>query len=231
MREVTLRVRHHGEPESDVSANYPNVTIRSVSSLTGSAQQRKRIVELRGPEADVAGFLEEFGAAESVVEVEPYSPLSADRVLVGATYDSYTWDSIAQRVADLGVHYRVGTVIRAGWEHWTFYLEAEDDLDALVDSLESAGNTVELVRNVSFGDPENPDPLALSSMLEDLTERQQEVLATAIGLGYYDRAADTAIEDVAAEHDVATSTTWEHLVAAEETVMAELGEFLRSRGR
>lgn len=230
MREVTLRIRHRGEPESDVSVDYPNVTIRSVSSLTGGGQERKRIVELRGPEGEVEAFLESFEKSDPVLDVERYSPLSADRVLVGVTYDSYTWDSIAQRVSDFGVHYRVGTIIKAGWEHWTFYLDEGDDLQALVDSLEAAGNDVELARDVSLDALDGHEHFALSKIADELTDRQREVLATAIEMGYYEQGNTTSIEDVGAELGLASTTTWEHLSRAEKKVMEELGEYLTSRG-
>ncbi|MFC7166300.1 helix-turn-helix domain-containing protein [Halospeciosus flavus] len=230
MREVTLRVRHHGEPESDVSATHPNVTIRSVSSLTGTAAERKRIVELRGPAEEIASFLEAFEDADPVLAVEPFSPLDNDRVFVGVTFDSYKWDSIAQRLADHGVHYRVGTTIRGGWEHWTLYLGDDDSLPDIVASLEQAGNDTELVRDVSLDEVESHEHLTFSRILDQLTERQREVLATAIGCGYYESNADVAIADVADNLDIAPTTTWEHLVRAEEKVMTEVGDHLSSRG-
>jgi predicted DNA binding protein len=230
MREVTLRVRHHGEPESDVSADHPAVTLRSVSSLSGSAAERKRIVEARGPAAETEAFLTEFAAAPSVKAAERLSPLDNDRVFVAVTYDTYQWDSIAQRLADHGVHYRAGTTIRAGWEHWTLYLEADDDLSAVVDSLEAAGNDTELLRDVVLDELDGGEHLALSRMLEDLTDRQREVLAVATGMGYYDEGSDVRVEDIADEMGLAGTTTWEHLSRAEETVMAEVGEHLAARG-
>ncbi len=57
MREVTLRIRHHGEPESEVSAQFPMVTIQSVSALTGSTAERKRIYKIIGPEKDINEFI------------------------------------------------------------------------------------------------------------------------------------------------------------------------------
>ncbi|SEW09395.1 helix-turn-helix domain-containing protein [Halobacterium jilantaiense] len=230
MREVTLRVRHHGEPESDVSADHPDLTLRSVSSLSGSAAERKRIVEARGPADEIRAFLEEFAAASSVKSAEPLSPLDNDRVFVAVTYDSYQWDSIAQRLADHGVHYRVGTTIRAGWEHWTLYLEEDDDLSAVVDSLEAAGNDTELMRDVALDEVDGEEHLALSRILEDLTDRQREVLAMATGMGYYDEGSDVRVEDIADEIGLAGTTTWEHLSRAEEKVMAEVGEYLAARG-
>lgn len=230
MREVTLRVRHHGEPESDVSADYPSVTLRSVSSLSGSAAERKRIIEARGPADETEAFFAEFADAEPVLDVERLSPLENDRVFVAVTYDSYQWDSIARRLADHGVHYRVGTTIRAGWEHWTLYLDEDDDLGAVVDSLEAAGNDTELVRDVSLNELDGEEHLALSRMLEDLTDRQREVLAIATGMGYYDEGSDVRVEDIADEVGLAGTTTWEHLSRAEEKVMAEVGEYLAARG-
>ena len=230
MREVTLRVRHHGEPESDVSADHPAVTLRSVSSLSGSAAERKRIVEARGPAAEIEAFLEEFVAAPSVKAAERLSPLENDRVFVAVTYDTYQWDSIAQRLADHGVHYRVGTTIRAGWEHWTLYLAEDDDLGAVVDSLEAAGNDTELMRDVALDELDGEEHLALSRMLEDLTDRQREVLAMATSMGYYDEGSDLRVEDIADGMGLAGTTTWEHLSRAEEKVMAEVGEYLAARG-
>lgn len=230
MREVTLRVRHHGEPESDVSADHPDVTLRSVSSLSGSAAERKRIVELRGPPGETEAFLEKFRAADPVKDVELFSPLDDDRAFVGVTYDSDQWDSIAQRLSDHGVHYRVGTTIREGWESWTLYLGEDDDLASIVASLEDAGNDTELVRDVSLDELDGEEHLALSRMVEDLTDRQREVLAIATDAGYYDDGSDVRVEDIAQELGLAQTTTWEHLSRAEEKVMSEIGDYLAARG-
>ncbi|MFB6270230.1 MAG: helix-turn-helix domain-containing protein [Halobacterium sp.] len=231
MREVTLRVRHHGEPESDVSANHPEVTLRSVSSLSGSGAERKRIVEARGPAREVEAFFDEFGAADPVKDVELLSPLDNDRVFVGVTFDTYQWDSIAQRLTDHNVHYRAGTTIRAGWEHWTLYLDEDDDLSTIVDSLEAAGNDTELVRDVALDDLDGEEHLALSRMVDSLTDRQLEVLALATDAGYYDEGSDVTVEDIADELGLAQTTTWEHLSRAEEKVMSEVGEHIAARGR
>ncbi|GGL61220.1 helix-turn-helix domain-containing protein [Halocalculus aciditolerans] len=230
MREVTLRIRHQGQPESEVSRAHPDVTLRSVSSLTGSAAERKRIVELTGPAGEVAAFLDEFGNAEPVLDVEPFSPLTNDRVFAGVTIDFYRWDSIAQRLTDLGVHYRMGTTIKDGWEHWTLYLDDDDSLSDIVGSIEDAGNTAELLRDVSLEEVEGREHLALSRMLDDLTDRQREVLSVAIDLGYYEPGADVAVKDIGDAVGIAPTTAWEHLVRAEGKVMDEVGEHITSHG-
>jgi predicted DNA binding protein len=230
MREVTLRVRHHGEPESDISAEHPSITLRSVSSMTGSAAERKRIIEITGPESSIEAFLDDFAAADAVLDVDPLTPLDVGRVLVAITYDSYRWDSISQRLTDMGVHYRTGTTITAGWERWTVYLDDCDDLNEIVASLERAGNDTDLVRNVELGELTEQEQLEFSRVLHELTRRQREVLGTAIELGYYRAKKETSIEDIADEVGIASTTAWEHLARAETKVMEEVGKHFTSAG-
>lgn len=228
MKEVTLSVRHRGEPESDISADYPDVTLRSISSLTGSAAERKRIVELTGPSSSIESFLEDFERADPILAVEPLTALDAPRVLVKFTYDSERWDSISERLTDLGIHYRTGTVIVAGWERWTVYLEADDDLSEIVDALERAGNDVNVVRSVELSETEldASRQLELSRIVDTLTPRQREILRTAISSGYYQRNRSTSIEDISESVGIAPSTAWEHLTLAEEKVMEEVSAYL-----
>jgi predicted DNA binding protein len=227
MREVTLRLRHHGEPESDISEKYPDITLESASSMTGSAAERKRIIEITGPADSIEGFLDDFEAADPVLDVTPLTSFDAARVAVAITYDSYQWDSISQRLSDMGIHHRTGTTITAGWERWTVYVEDGDDVSEIIESLERAGNDAELVRDVALSDLDGQSHLELFEILEDeLTPRQLEVLKTAIDLGYYRPKVDVTIEDISDEVGIAPTTTWEHLARAEHKVMDEIGEYL-----
>lgn len=230
MREVVLLIRHRGEPESDISAAYPEVTLRSRSSLAGTEASRKRIIELSGPPDRVTAFIEEFGAAEPITEVEPLSPLGRDRVFVAMTYDATQWDSIAERLSDIGVLHRNGTVIKGGWERWTLYLEADDDLSAIVDHLEAAGNDTQLRRDVELSQVRASDQLDLTQLARELTARQTEVLTTAIELGYYEANRDTSIEDIGDAVGISRTTAWEHLNRAERKIMEEIQAFLETRG-
>ena len=228
MREVTLHIRHNGEPECEVSARYPEVTLRSVSSMTGRTTERKRIIEVRGPTADIEGFISAFREADSVIEAEPLSPLAGDHAYVALVVDAATWDSISERLSDLGIHYRNGTTITGGVERWTLYLGPDDDLSAVMRSLERGGNEVTLARNVALSEIERPPQLELTRFLEDLTDRQTEVLATAIEMGYYDHAGGIGVEEVADALDLGSTTVWEHLSRAESKVMRGLSDQLDS---
>ena len=231
MREVVLLVRHHGEPESDISAAYPEVTLRSCSSLTGRAESRERIIELSGPPDRITGFIEEFGAADSIRDIEPLSPLDRDRVFAALTFDATRWDSIAERFSAMGILYRNGTVITAGWERWTLYLSEDDDLSAVVERLEAAGNETELRRDVELRDLRAPDQLDLIGLARELTARQTEVLTTAIELGYYKTGREPSIEDIGERLGVSRTTAWEHLNRAERKIMAEIYGFLEGRAQ
>lgn len=226
MREVTFRVRHRGKPESDVSAAHPEVTLQPVSSLTGSAKERKRIIEVTGPSDSITAFLNEFAATDPILNVEPLTPITFETVLVAITYNAANWDSISERLSDLGVHYRTGTSITAGWEQWTIYLEHPEELSTVQAALKRGGNDVTLVKSVEFQETKAPRQLDAARLLDDLTPRQRETLATAIAEGYYQHKRQTSIEALADHLGIGRTTTWEHLSRAEQKVMEGLADYL-----
>ncbi len=226
MREVLLRIRHRGEPEEAVSAEFPDVTMRSVSSMTGRGDKRRRIIELVGEPDDIRGFIERFRETEPILEVEPLSVLGGKRVYVSIAFDTIQWDSIAERLSDMGVHHRMGTTISAGWERWTLYLEEPDRLNDIIEQIEAAGNDVRLVRNVELSEMTMQPQLDASRLLTVLTPKQRDALQTAVDTGYYGVDRETTVEEIADELGVSQTTAWEHLARAEAKVMEEIGEHL-----
>lgn len=65
----------------------------------------------------------------------------------------------------------------------------------------------------------SPDDRQLYSLL---TERQQEILATAIRVGYYDQPRTATYEDVAEQLDLAPVTVGEHLRKIEARILTEI---------
>jgi hypothetical protein len=59
-------------------------------------------------------------------------------------------------------------------------------------------------------------------LVDRLTERQREVLAAAVGAGYYDHPRTGSLADVAAATDLAAGTVGEHLQKVEAAVLPEL---------
>lgn len=219
MREVTLRVRHSGEPECEVSASHPAVTVRSVSSMTGRGMKLRRIIQLSGDPDEIREYLAEFRKADSVIEAKPLSRLGESQVYVALTVNSQKWDSISERLSERGIHYQMGTTINDGWERWTIYLSPDEKLSEIVESLESAGNEVELARNVALEDINRPPQIKMEQLLDELSFRQREVLSVAIEMGHYDHGGGVGVKEVANDLGVAPTTAWEHLSRAESKVM------------
>lgn len=227
MREVVLRIRHRGEPEQVVSAEFPDVTMRSVSSMTGRGDERRRIIELVGDPDSIRGFIERFQETDPILKAEPLSSLGGKRVYVSMTFDTAQWDSISERLSDMGVHHRMGTTISGGWERWTVYLEDPDRLNDIIERLEAADNDVRLVRNLELSEMTMEPQLDASNLLMMLTPKQRDALQTAIETGYYGVDRETTVAEIAEELGVSQTTAWEHLVRAESKVMDELGEHLQ----
>ena len=67
------------------------------------------------------------------------------------------------------------------------------------------------------------------SFVEALTERQRDVLATAVELGYYSTPRAVTHEDIAEELDCSAGTVGEHLRKVEAKVLADLGSSVAPR--
>lgn len=226
MREVVLRIRHRGEPEQTVSAEFPEVTMRSVSSMTGRGDIRRRIIELVGDADSLPPFIEQFRDTEPILEAEPLSALGGERVYVSMAVDVTEWDSISERLSDMGIHHRMGTTISGGWERWTIYLEDPERLNEIIERIEAGDNDVRLERNVELSQLTMEPQLDASKLLTVLTPRQRDALRAAIEAGYYGIDHETTVEEIAEELGVSRTTAWEHLVRAEEKVMEEIGGHL-----
>jgi len=226
MREVTLRIRHNGQPECVVSERYPSVTMRSISSMTGRKTERKRIIEVSGDPNEVEAFIDDFRDGDPIIAADPVTPRGEPTVLVAITFNAEAWDSIGEQFAELGLHFRTGTVISGGWERWALYLEADDDLSEIIRAVEDEGNDVELSRQVEMDEIEPSSRFETVGALHELTQRQREALAAAIKAGYYGHEKEAGVEDVANELDIGTTTAWEHLARAEGKVMGDLGGLL-----
>jgi predicted DNA binding protein len=227
MREVVVRIKHAGEPEQIVSAEFPDVTMRSVSSMTGRGAERRRIIELVGDPEEIEAFIRRFRETDSILEAEPLSSLGGKRVYVSMTFDIDEWDSISERLSDMGVHHRMGTTISNGWERWTLYLEDPERLPGVIERLEAGGNEVRLVRNVELSAVTMEPQLDASTILTELTPKQRDALKAAIHAGYYGVDRGTTVEEIAAELGISQTTAWEHLARAEAKVMEEIGDHLR----
>lgn len=99
----------------------------------------------------------------------------------------------------------------------------EDDPGAVVDAFE-ADHAVELVakRTRSKPTPLLSDSEFQMAILEELTDRQREVLETAHEAGYYRRPRERTGEEIAADLGISPTTFQEHVGAAERKIVTFL---------
>ncbi len=92
---------------------------------------------------------------------------------------------------------------------------SQEAIAETLDEYESAGVSPELRKFGAYDGRDQP--------LDQLTDRQREMVRTAYEMGYYEVPRTVTTEDVAAELDVDPSTVAEHLQRAERNL---LGQYL-----
>ena len=95
------------------------------------------------------------------------------------------------------------------------YLGSDASLQAMFDDVDEDVFAFEVVEMGDY----DPDEGSLTRLL---TTRQQEVLETAVEMGYYRSPREATLEDVAAAVGIAPTTVSEHLCKVEERVFGAL---------
>lgn len=90
----------------------------------------------------------------------------------------------------------------------------QDSISALITQYQDAGVSPELKRLGSYHGPTRP--------LDDLTDRQREVIRTAHEMGFYEVPRDVSTAEIARDLDLDPSTVAEHLQRAERNILDEL---------
>lgn len=87
-------------------------------------------------------------------------------------------------------------------------------ISSQINEYEQAGISPDLRRLGGYDGPEYP--------LDDLTDRQREVIETAWEMGYYEVPKEVSANEIAAELDLDASTVNEHLQRAERNLLKQL---------
>lgn len=100
------------------------------------------------------------------------------------------------------------------------YAPGRERLERLVDRCRSMTSSIRVhrlvdTRSVTYSTPRQ-------GTTDALTERQNEVLSTAYDIGYYSSPRRSNLNDVAERLDIHYSTVRQHLVAAEEKIIADV---------
>ena len=90
----------------------------------------------------------------------------------------------------------------------------QETISGLIGQYQDAGVSTELHRLGAYRGPTRP--------LDDLTDRQREVIETAHVLGFYEVPREASTEEIARELELDPSTVAEHLQRAERNLLDEL---------
>lgn len=103
----------------------------------------------------------------------------------------------------------------------TFFARDRAALQSVLTALDETHDDIHVRRLLSSA-REEPDERPVLVDLGALTERQQEVLATAHGMGYFEHPKEATAAEVADALGISPSTLTEHLAAARRNLLAEL---------
>ena len=90
----------------------------------------------------------------------------------------------------------------------------QESISKLIDAYQGAGVSPELQRLGQYKGPSRP--------LDDLTDRQREVINTAHAMGFYEVPREVSTEAIANDLDLDPSTVAEHLQRAERNLLDDL---------
>lgn len=90
----------------------------------------------------------------------------------------------------------------------------QSDISQSIEEYENAGLNIVLQKITDYTGPDDP--------LGSVTARQQDVLTTALDIGYFEVPRNATTEDIAAELDLDPSTVREHLQRAQQNIMRDL---------
>lgn len=187
----------------DVSKQFPSVTFRVLAALP-TEEMGVGLVELTGPK--LSAVLEKMRQYETVLTLDVLGE-SVDRMLVQFETSE---PLLLLSVRESGIPLEPPVEIQDG-RATVEVTASQDRLSLFGTQLEQFGMSfeVEFVRR----SVESTDQL--------LTDRQRDLIISAVDQGYYDTPRECSLTDLAADLDMAKSTVSETLHRAEETIIKE----------
>ncbi|QLH74644.1 MAG: helix-turn-helix domain-containing protein [Methanomassiliicoccales archaeon] len=126
-------------------------------------------------------------------------------------------ESINEIITRSDCWYLQPVVLERGWEHFTVYALKKSDIERLVRAAKEKGIKIELlsIREKEINDLCNGSLIPASSLHQDITKRQLDLLRLAYDEGYFDQPARITADELAAKVGLSRSTLAEHLRKAE----------------
>lgn len=229
MWECLVGVRHRGCPISDTSATLSDLAIQNVSKANVPGSFGRRLLYLRGGQADVEQFEDVCGGHDAVTDIRLVSEGEDEEAYyaVEIDYDDSN-PSVLSLINSRGMFHHGSIGVKRGIEHWLVYSEQKSAIKELIDTIQSHDNTANVHRMVDLSELGHVGNIEHGILLSQLTERQRTTFQTALEMGYYDEDSETIVSDIADELGRHETTAWEHLNKAENTILTNVGEQLFS---
>lgn len=217
MYRAFINVAHHGCPNSDVTREFPDIRLKSISGARTEAACKKQLLKIKSETTAIEEFAEQYRAHDIVEELTVFPHRDTDKVAHLSTAIDYTdLASVSSILSEHGAYRGHSTLATKGGEKWWLFFEAHDVLGDVITELQAQGSDVDVLRKeeISLYDHQNPQ-----SPLNELTPRQREVFFVALDYDYFSLDEDVTLEELAAELDLSTSSVWEHLSRAKEKIL------------
>lgn len=191
-----------------------------VAAATGDGGVARSVTWSRAGDGVIEEFdlVDDGGAGELPADASVvFETDRSERVRFAREEDDCVCDRVERHgtpVTDVGASH--GTL------RLSFHATDVETVRAVVDEMNEAYGSVRIDRIARTGEGGDEDLVTVDR--GRLTDRQREVLETAMDMGYFRRPRSANATEVAAELDISPSTFAEHLASAQSKVLASLLE-------
>lgn len=228
MLNVKVRVRYEGDwtqelEDFDVFGKFVATTFRDRRYIG--------MVTLDCSDDNYEAALEAIESHENTDEVtliEEYEGSQPDRtsatVLIRAQYLEYT--PLQLLLQEGYIPYGGFGELRYGEVSYDLLIESREDIRNMISLLEEFGH-VEIERiSQNFSQQILPSITEWHDLLENIPERQRQLLNLALEMGYYEVPREVTLQELADEADIAKPTASQHLRKAERHLMEFLVKYM-----
>jgi len=132
-------------------------------------------------------------------------------------------DTIVRHIGKLDILNIFPNMIENGWTYYRLIVFKHEHFEELLRRFEKRGWYYKIMRKAPFdGFIASSLTLSADALFSGLTERQMDAILTAHRHGYYNLPRNADVQDIAAKENVPRTTFQEHLMKAENKLVAAL---------
>ena len=132
-------------------------------------------------------------------------------------------DTIVRHIGKLDILNIFPNMVENGWTYYRLIVFKHEHFEELIRRFEKRGWYYKIMRKAPFdGFIASSLTLSADALFSGLTERQMDAILTAHRHGYYNLPRNADVQDIAAKENVPRTTFQEHLMKAENKLVAAL---------